>query len=318
LRVLITGGAGFIGSHAVDHFVSSNDDVWVMDKLTYAGDIERIKKHASVYKGKFLCEDIVCAREVDRWVNKVHPDVIVNFAAETHVDNSITNVSPFIKTNFEGACNLMTAARKHHALYVHLSTDEVYGVPTEDATRGFVVSDSLNPRNPYAASKAAADMMLLANLNTHNQEFLAFRPSNNFGPNQHEEKFLPKLIRCLISKSDHDKINFPLYGDGKQVREWTYAPDTAKIIRHAIINKWRGFHNVSSNISFQNIQIIEMVKNVLLSDNKLGNSDAVMFVKDRPGHDRRYWIESKIDQTMFTPFDKALRGTVEHYFQKFA
>lgn len=318
MRVLLVGAAGFIGSHALDHFVASGDDVWVMDKLTYAGDRNRIFKHTSVYADKFLCEDIACRHEVDRWTNKICPDVIVNFAAETHVDNSIADASPFVRSNFEGACNLMTAARKVGALYVHLSTDEVYGVPETDATRGFVETDPLNPRNPYSATKAAADMMLVANKNTHGQDFLAIRPSNNFGPNQHEEKFLPKLIRCLVSQPDMNRTDFPLYGDGKQVREWTYAPDTAKIIRHAIVNKWRGFHNVSSNVSFQNIQVVAMVKDMLESEGKLGNPDAVTFVKDRPGHDRRYWIESKIDPTMFTPFDQAIAETVEHYFQRFA
>ncbi len=318
MKVLLVGAAGFIGSHALDHFVASGDDVWVMDKLTYAGDVERIRKHTSVYAGKFLSEDITCGHEVDRWVHKVHPDVIVNFAAETHVDNSIQNASPFIKTNFEGACNLMTAARKNNALYVHLSTDEVYGVPETDATRGFTTKDPLNPRNPYSATKAAADMMLLANLNTHKQEFLAFRPSNNFGPNQHEEKFLPKLVRCLVSQPDMHRTDFPLYGDGKQVREWTFAPDTARVIRHAIVNGWRGFHNISSNVSFQNIEVIAMVKDMLDSEGKLGNPDAVTFVKDRAGHDRRYWIESEIDPTLFTPFPEAMALTVEHYFQRFA
>lgn len=318
MRVLLVGAAGFIGSHALDHFVEQGDDVWVMDELTYAGDVERIKKHMSVYAGKFMCNDIAYAHEVDHWVNKVHPEVIVNFAAETHVDNSITNPAPFVKTNFEGACNLMTAARKHGILYVHMSTDEVYGVPDEDADRGFIESDPLRPRNPYSASKAAADLMLIANQNTYGQEFLALRPSNNFGPNQHEEKFLPKLIKCLVSQPDDNKTDFPLYGDGMQVREWTYAPDTAKIIREAIVNGSRGFMNVSSNVSMPNIEVINKVKRILEDEGKLGNPDAVVRVKDRPGHDRRYWIECSIAREKFTPFDKALRETVEHYFQRFA
>lgn len=318
MRVLITGAAGFIGSHALDHFVEAGDDVWVIDKLTYAGDRERIKKHTKVYAGKFLCEDIACDHEVERWVNKCKPDVIVNFAADTHVDNSIVNPKPFVRSNFEGACNLMTSARQHGAFYVHISTDEVYGVPDEDATRGFTEKDPLHPRNPYAATKAAADLMLVANKNTHGQEFLAIRPSNNFGPRQHEEKFLPKLVKCLVSQPDGDKMNFPLYGDGKQVREWTYAPDTAKIIREAIVNGQRGFLNVSSNVSMPNIEVIERVKSILESEGKLANPHAIVKVKDRPGHDRRYWIESTVSREKFTPFDQALRETVEHYFQRFA
>lgn len=315
MKVILTGGAGFIGSHAVHHFRECGDDVWVIDKLTYAADISRID--VGDQKWKFKRADISDAGEVNRYVHKVNPDVIVNFAAETHVDNSIADATPFVRTNFEGACNLMAAARKHDALYVHLSTDEVYGVPVDGAERGFEVGDPLNPRNPYSATKAAADMMLAANLNTYGQEFLALRPSNNFGPHQHPEKFLPKLIKCLVSQPGI-QTDFPLYGDGMQIREWTYAPDTARVLRRAIVEKWRGFHNVSSNVSMTNREVIERVKAILESQGKLGNPDAVRYVADRPGHDRRYWIESKVDKTMFTPFDEALRTTVEHYFQRFA
>jgi dTDP-glucose 4,6-dehydratase len=320
MRVLIAGGAGFIGSHAVKHFVDMGDDVTVVDALTYAGDLKRIRHLLG--EDQFFKADIRDMPAMSLVYALVRPEVVVNFAAETHVDNSIVSAQDFITTNFEGACNLMKLCRdqepKHKALYVHLSTDEVYGVPDQDASRGFVETDPLGPRNPYSATKAAADLMLAANKNTHGQEFLAIRPSNNFGPHQHEEKFLPKLIRCLVSQPDGSKTDFPLYGDGRQVREWTYAPDTAKIIRHAIMNGWRGFHNVSSKVSFQNVRIISMVKAMLEAEGKLGNPDAVTFVKDRPGHDRRYWIESKIDPVMFTLFDTALAETVEHYFQRFA
>jgi dTDP-glucose 4,6-dehydratase len=313
MRILIAGAAGFIGSHALDHFVSKGDDVWVIDALTYAGDVEHIKKYTSIYKGKFLCEDIVCDHEVDRWVKEAKPDVVVNFAAETHVDNSIRNATPFIRTNFQGACNLMKACRDVGALYTHISTDEVYGVPDAIATRGFIESDPLNPQNPYSASKAAADMMLVANKNTHGQEFLAVRPSNNFGPYQHAEKFLPKLINCLTSKQS---VDFPLYGDGKQIREWTYARDTVKIIRNSIVNGTRGFLNVTSKVSMQNVDVIEMVKNILEKEGNLVNPNAVKFVKDRPGHDRRYWIESSISRNEFTSFDTALHETIRHYLAK--
>jgi dTDP-glucose 4,6-dehydratase len=316
MRVLIAGGCGFIGSHAVRHFVESGDNVFVIDKLTYASDRSRID--GLIDESNFGLLDISHKLSLDYAMNRWRPDIVINFAAETHVDNSILDASPFVRTNFEGAVNLMTACRDTGALYVHLSTDEVYGVPEQGTTRGFVETDPLSPRNPYSATKAAADLMLVANKNTHGQEFLAIRPSNNFGPHQHEEKFLPKLIRCLVSQPDMDRTDFPLYGDGKQVREWTYAPDTVKIIRHAIVNGWRGFHNVSSNVAFQNIQVIAMVKDMLDVDGKLGNPNAVTFVKDRPGHDRRYWIESNIDPTMFTPFPQAITETVEHYFQRFA
>ena len=316
MKVLIAGGCGFIGSHAVRHFVESGDDVCVVDALTYAG--RRSYLDGLVDDNDFIQADICDKPAMNLLLRCWNPDVVVNFAAETHVDNSIRDCTPFVKTNFEGASNLMTACRGIGALYVHLSTDEVYGVPDQAATRGFEPGDPLNPRNPYSASKAAADMMLRANKNTHGQEFLALRPSNNFGPNQHDEKFLPKLIRCLVSQPDGDKTDFPLYGDGMQVREWTFAPDTAKVVRLAIECGWRDFLNVSSGVSMTNREVIERVKAILESEGKLANPDAVQYVMDRQGHDRRYWIESKLNPSLFTPFDEALRLTVEHYFQKFA
>ncbi len=316
MKVLIAGGCGFIGSHAVRHFVQCDDEVTVIDKLTYAGSLGNLIGMPKPFSFKHLD---ICDKAAMGWLfNDGGFDVVINFAAETHVDNSIVDDSAFIKTNFEGACNLMTLCRTYDKLYVHMSTDEVYGVAHDDHLRGFTVKDPLNPRNPYSATKAAADMMLSANKNTHNQDFLALRPSNNFGERQHEEKFLPKLIRCFVSQPDMRRTDFPLYGKGDQVREWTYAGDTAKAIRNAITNGRRGFMNVSSGVSMQNIEVIDRVKQILDSEGKLANPDAVTFVKDRPGHDRRYWIESSIASSEFTPFDEALRTTIEHYFQKFA
>lgn len=316
MKVLITGGCGFIGSHAVRHFVECGDTVFVLDKLTYAADRSRID---GLIAEDDFCETDICHKSMlDQIMRRWKPEVIINFAAETHVDNSIDDCTSFIKTNFEGASNLMTVCRDIDALYVHMSTDEVYGVPDIDQVRGFTEKDFLNPRNPYSVSKAAADMLLTANKNTYNQEFLAFRPSNNFGSNQHEEKFLPKLVRCLVSQPDGVRTDFPLYGDGQQIREWTYAPDTVRVMRDAINCRWRGFLNISSGISMTNCEMIDRVKTILATEGKLGNPDAVTHVRDRQGHDRRYWIQSMVNRNIFTPFDEALRTTVEHYFQKFA
>ncbi len=319
MKVLIAGGCGFIGSHAVRHFVESGDDVTVIDKLTYAGRRHRLD--GLVDEDQFVQMDI-CDKPAVNLITRVwNPEVVVNFAAETHVDNSILDPSPFLRTNFEGASNLMTACRDIGALYVHLSTDEVYGDASgygvSDAAedvhsdfRGFTPEHPLRPRNPYSATKAAADMMLLANLNTFKQDFMAFRPSNNFGPEQHPEKFLPKLISCML-----DGTSFPLYGDGSQMREWTYAGDTARGIRKTILTGARNrFHNLTSGFTDTNLNISKMVSRALRKRG-IEPHDVVNCSADRRGHDKRYWIENGVD-IEFTPFAEALEKTLDHYIAK--
>lgn len=305
MRVLITGGAGFIGSHAVDHFVACGDEVTVVDKLTYAGKLENLKQSEGKFDFKQL--DICSGRDMNVVFLHGGFDVVINFAAETHVDNSINDADPFIQTNVLGATNLMELAHHYGVLFCQLSTDEVYG-DAHANNEPFRVTDPLRPRNPYSATKAAADMMLLARHNTFKQPYLIFRPSNNFGPRQHKEKFLPKLIDSMLTGK-----KFPLYGDGSQTREWTYAPDTARAIRGAIlasdVNK---VVNISSGFSDENRNIIKHVRNTLEARGS-HVQDVVSFVADRPGHDRRYWIESSIPESEFTRFTDALATTVDHY-----
>ena len=283
------------------------DDVTVVDKLTYAGSLDNLRDVRGAFEFKQLD---VCSPH-DMSVIFLHRgfDVVINYAAETHVDNSINSAEPFVETNVKGGLNLMELAHHYKSLYVQVSTDEVYG----DATfmsGPFTVDDPLRPRNPYSATKAAADMMLLARHNTFKQEYLIFRPSNNFGPRQHKEKFLPKLIDCMLKGKD-----FPLYGDGKQKREWTYAPDTARAIRNTILSGKRNeIVNVSSGFMEENIGIIQHVKNALEARGKQA-ADVVKFVADRPGHDRKYWIESTISESEFTPFSDALGETIDHYIK---
>jgi dTDP-glucose 4,6-dehydratase len=221
VKVLITGGAGFIGSHAVDHFVGAGDDVTVVDKLTYAGKMENLVN--VVEKCEFKQLDICSGRDMNTVFLHGGFDVVINFAAETHVDNSINDAEPFIQTNVLGATNLMELAHHYNA---STELDDALGA----LFHGFSTLAQLAPRNPYSATKAAADMMLLARHNTFKQPYLIFRPSNNFGPRQHKEKFLPKLLDSMLTGKD-----FPLYGDGCQMREWTFAPDTGRLIRDAIV-----------------------------------------------------------------------------------
>jgi len=314
VKVLITGGAGFIGSHAVHHFLSCDDDVFIVDKLTYAGKLENLDDmpRPFTFENADIC-DVSTMRAVFR-ENRF--DVVVNFAAETHVDNSIRDSAPFVQTNLAGATVLMDLAREYETLFCQLSTDEVYG-DAVDSDIGFETTDPLRPRNPYSVTKAAADMMLLSYHNTFKQSYLIFRPSNNFGPRQHAEKFLPKLVETLISYDA--KAIFPLYGDGRQVREWTYAGDTVKAIRDTIVTGERNrILNISSGFSLENIETIRRVVDVLDERGYMANPERIKHVEDRLGHDRRYWIESDIPTNAFTPFDVALKKTIDHYYQRFA
>jgi len=307
LRVLITGGAGFIGSHAVDHFVSMGDEVTVVDKLSYAGKMENLAE----VPGKFTFKQIDICDPIAMNTVFLHGgfDVVVNFAAETHVDNSINDAEPFIQTNIAGATNLMELAHHYNALFCHLSTDEVYG-DALGRNVPFYTTDTLMPRNPYSATKAAADMMLLARHNTFKQPYLIFRPSNNFGPRQHKEKFLPKLLDCMLTGKD-----FPLYGDGMQMREWTFAPDTVRLIRETIVSGTQNkILNISSGYTCPNVDIINAAK-LALNSRGCATMEVVKHVTDRPGHDRKYWIESSFAEDRFTKFASALAKTVDHYIE---
>lgn len=310
MKVLITGGAGFIGSHAVDHFVAMGDEVTVVDALTYAGKMENLASVPGEFTFKHM--DICDMSALNTVFLTGGFDVVVNFAAETHVDNSINSADPFIRTNVEGATKVMDLAHHYGALFVQLSTDEVYG-DARDCDRGFVTTDPLQPRNPYSATKASADMMLFARHNTFKQDYLVFRPSNNFGPRQHPEKFLPKLIQSMVKGKD-----FPLYGDGMQMREWTFASDTVRLIREAIVGGERNkVLNISSGYTCPNVEIINATK--LAFDSKgVKTHEVVKHVTDRPGHDRRYWIQSSFSEDKFTRFTTALNKTVEHYIKELA
>lgn len=310
MKILITGGAGFIGSHAVDHFVSMGDEVTVVDKLTYAGKMENLSEVPGEFTFKQM--DICDMQALNTVFLTGDFDAVVNFAAETHVDNSINDASAFMRTNIEGATNLMHLAQHYGVLFAQLSTDEVYGDAMWQGVP-FQTHDPLRPRNPYSATKAAADMMLLARHNTFKQDFLMFRPSNNFGPRQHPEKFLPKLIESMLSGKD-----FPLYGDGMQMREWTFAPDTARLIREAIVAGERNkILNISSGYTCTNVEMVNATK-LALDARGAKTHEVVKHVTDRPGHDRRYWIQSSFAEDRFTRFTTALSKTVDHYLQRIA
>lgn len=296
MKVLITGGSGFIGGHAVKHFVACGDDVTNVDALTYAA------KKNSTESNNFVKLNVSDRNSFSKLLSKIKPDFVLHFAAETHVDNSIKNYESFIKSNVEGTTSVAMSCSAAGIKLCHISTDEVYG-PAQD--NAYTENDKLNPMNPYAASKAAAELMLNSVHNTYGLQYVIVRPSNNYGPEQHKEKFIPKLLECLNRGE-----KFPLYGDGSQVREWTYVKDTVSILRKLILKEdcWSSTYNLSSKISMTNLQVIQKV--IQLYDRSISIENAVQFVEDRKGHDKKYSVStdklSSIVQHQYVNFDEGI------------
>lgn len=310
MRVLMTGAAGFIGGHAYDHYVSCKDEVLVVDKFSYAAN------PAARDKIKNLIDMDMSDKDLLPLIKDFKPEVIVNFAAETHVDNSIKDSYDFIVSNTLGTANLLDACRDYKIKICHISTDEVYGPATD---RPFTEKDRLNPMNPYSATKAAADMMIKAYRNTHKVDYVIVRPSNNYGPNQNNEKFIPKLIDCIVKGK-----KFPLYGAGDQKREWTYVADTASITRKIVLSekKWNSTYNVSSGIMYSNLQVVSFVCDSYhkLTGKKIDPKSLIENVTDRPGHDRKYWISTKELESLlkhnYINFQSGIQKTVTSYVKK--
>ncbi|MFA5117938.1 MAG: dTDP-glucose 4,6-dehydratase [Candidatus Omnitrophota bacterium] len=279
MKLLVTGGAGFIGSEFVRQSLGKKHKVIVLDALTYAGDLKRLDE----VKGRFALykADICDRRALAGIFKKEKPDMVVNFAAESHVDRSIRDAAPFIKTNVSGTEALLAVSRLYGIKrFVHISTDEVYG----DIKRGrFVEGDPLNPSSPYAASKAAADLLIKSYVRTYSLPAVIIRPSNNYGPWQYPEKFIPLSIMKLLHG---EKI--PLYADGRNVREWLFVEDCARGILKIMSSAKNGeIYNLGSDIEKQNIDVAKMILSAL----KL-SAGRIEFVKDRPGHDIRYRLDS--------------------------
>lgn len=305
MRILVTGGAGFIGSNFVHHVIgNTGHDVVTLDALTYAGDVTNLDGVMDHPRHDFIEGDI---RDGDMVADILdNCTVIVNFAAETHVDRSITDANPFVSTNVQGTRTLLDNALEMGVeQFVQVSTDEVYG---EIASGEFTESDRLNPRNPYAATKAGADFLALSYHTTHELPVVITRSSNNFGPRQHEEKFIPKLI---TSATAGEKT--PIYGDGLNVREWTYVADNCRAILTVLNDGEAGeIYNTGSGVRRTNIDVARSVLDILDADDEF-----IEFVDDRPGHDQRYALDSsKIRSLGWEPewsFEAGLGATVDWF-----
>jgi len=307
MNLLITGGAGFIGSNFVDYILKHHPDhrVLVLDRLTYAGGLDNLTEADGNPRYRFIQGDI-CDRAIDDEL-VADSDLVINFAAETHVDRSIHAAEEFVRTNILGTYTLLEAARKHKKRFIQISTDEVYGSKEEG---GFTESDPLNPSSPYAASKAAGDLLTLSYHKTYGLPVMIIRCSNNYGPRQYPEKLLPLFIVKALSGE-----RLPLYGDGLNRREWTYVEDNCRAIELILQKGEDGqIYNISSGIELTNIQIIQEILKLL------GKSeDLIEFVPDRPGHDRRYSLSiEKMAGLGWKPLYNLQRGlkmTVSWYLE---
>lgn len=327
---LLTGAAGFIGSNLAHYLTSNGDFVVVYDKLTYAGNLESLD---GIPKDKyaFVCDDICNTEAVLESLIKYNVDSVFHLAAESHVDRSIDGPSTFIETNINGTFSMLTAARRYYELlsgerksrfrFLHISTDEVYGSLGE--TGYFTEDTPYAPNSPYSASKASSDHLVRAWFHTYGLPVLTTNCSNNYGPRQFPEKLIPLIIHNALAGKE-----LPIYGDGKNIRDWLYVEDHCRaldtVMKHGIPGET---YNVGGNCERQNIQIVKTICSILddmrPKDGGKKYEDQIKFVKDRPGHDRRYAIDAtKIKRVLgWQPketFDSGIVKTVKWYLDNTA
>lgn len=311
MKLLVTGGAGFIGSNFILYWMKkyANDKIVNLDKLTYAGNLENLKEVEKNPNYEFVHGDICNPVLVKQLTGNV--DIIVHFAAESHVDRSIQNGLPFIKTNVEGTYVLLEAARENKiARFHHISTDEVFGELPLNSKEKFTDASPYNPRSPYSASKAASDHLVRAYHTTYDLPITISNCSNNFGPYQFPEKLFGLAITNLL---EGKKV--PVYGDGLYVRDWLYVEDHCRaiesILLKGVVGKTYLVGGLTEDIS--NVEIIKRILRIMGKDETL-----IEYVKDRPGHDRRYaidWttIQKELGWQPLHNFDEELKATVEWY-----
>ena len=311
MKLLVTGGAGFIGSNFILYWMKNypNDQIVNLDSLTYAGNLENLKEVESDPNYKFVKGDICDLDTVDKATQGI--DTIVHFAAESHVDRSIKEPAPFIRTNVIGTQLLLDVALKNRVKkFHHISTDEVYGELNLEDTIKFNERTNYSPRSPYSASKAASDHLVRAYHSTYGLPITITNCSNNFGPYQFPEKFIPLAITNILE----DK-KVPVYGDGLYVRDWLYVIDHCRAI-DLVLNKGKVGETYLVGGMTKDISNIEVIKKILKIMGK--DESFIEFVKDRPGHDRRYAVDwSKIKRELgwkpLHDFDEWLEKTVEWY-----
>jgi len=311
VKLLVTGGAGFIGSNFILYWLAHHpqDSIVNFDKLTYAGNLENLKDVQNNANYKFVRGDITNPEELDAAFIDI--DIVVHFAAESHVDRSIKDPSPFIVTNVVGTQVLLDAAlKKGIKKFHHISTDEVFGSLELDDKSKFSERTNYNPRSPYAASKAGSDYLVRAYFSTYNLPITITNCSNNFGPYQFPEKLIPLAITNILEEK-----KVPVYGDGLYARDWLYVEDHVRAIE-AVLEKGKVGETYVVGGQTDEISNLDVVKKIIRILGK--DESAIEFVKDRPGHDRKYavdWTKIK-DELGWKPkydFDSWLEKTVEWY-----
>ena len=304
MTVLVTGGAGFIASNFLHHIcLKGYDDVVVLDKLTYAGDYENIKDLPITFYQTDIADEHNC-----EFIFKKHkPNSIFNFAAESHVDNSIKNCSEFIHTNINGTVNLLNLSVKYDVnKFLHVSTDEVYGSIEEGS---FTEDTIYNPRNPYSASKASSDHFVMAYHHTYGLPTVITNCSNNYGPRQHIEKMIPKTITNILQNK-----KIPVYGKGEQIRDWLYVQDHCEALMEIFYGGGVGEkYNIGGQCEMRNIDMVKLIIKIMNA-----SEDLIEFVDDRPGHDYRYSTDiTKVNNTVaWNPkfnLKESLFKTIEWY-----
>ena len=333
-KILVTGGAGFIGANFVPYFIENNPDYHLvnLDLLTYAGNLENVSEVENHPRYTFVQGDICDRNFIEELFQKYQFHDVIHFAAESHVDNSISGPEAFIKTNVLGTFNLLDTARNlwmsapnqynagfESSRFHHVSTDEVYGTLGE--TGLFEETTPYAPNSPYSASKAGSDMIVRSYFHTYGMNVVTTNCSNNYGPKQHNEKLIPTIIRKAIAGE-----NIPIYGDGKNVRDWLYVLDHCKGIELAFKTGKAGeTYNIGGRNERNNLYIVDTVCSILneLQPKLQGKyQDQITFVKDRPGHDLRYAIDAtKIENELGWKadenFESGIKKTIEWYLQKY-
>jgi len=331
--VLITGGAGFIGSNFVPYFIEANPNTKIVniDKLTYAGELSNLKEIENHPNYTFVEGDICDRSLIESLFNKHQFDGVIHFAAESHVDNSIKNPGAFIDTNITGTFNLIDVAKSYwmdapfkykegceNNRFHHISTDEVYGTLGE--TGLFTESTPYAPNSPYSASKASSDFIVRSYFHTYGMNVVTTNCSNNYGPKQHDEKLIPTIIRKALSGE-----NIPIYGDGKNIRDWLYVLDHCKGIDLVFQTGKAGeTYNIGGRNERNNLYIVDAICSILDEIKPSGKSykDQITFVTDRPGHDFRYAIDaSKIENELGWKadenFETGIKKTIDWYLKKY-
>lgn len=313
MKIIVTGGAGFIGSNFIFHMLKSHPEDYIicLDKLTYAGNLSTLVPIMDNAHFRFVRADICDRKAVDALFEEEHPNMVVNFAAESHVDRSIENPQLFLETNIIGTSVLMDACRKYGIQRYHqVSTDEVYGdLPLDRPDLFFTEATPIHTSSPYSSSKASADLLVLAYYRTYGLPVTISRCSNNYGPYHFPEKLIPLMIINAL----HDKP-LPVYGDGQNVRDWLYVEDHCRAI-DLILQKGRvgEVYNVGGHNEMKNIDIVKLICKALGKPESL-----IHFVKDRKGHDRRYAIDpAKIHRELGwlpeTKFADGIQKTIQWY-----